>query len=248
VKAKLINRFLTGFSVLILGAVFTNAVEAQDANSVEYIAENVTVRVSSFDFTLRALKSAGSGVFIWNKERDYYVLTNNHVVRDIASGGNYVATLSGIMNRVDLNLEKNSPEKDLALFSLSSKPQRSHRLTYANITPGDSVYVSGYPTNVVEEEGPFQFTPSEVTERQEDFIIYRPININNNTQPGMSGGPVLNQKADLIGIHKGGLSEAQEADIDRRGIPIDVILSTFKEELELPNLTSDRSILKPPCD
>ncbi|MGF1602930.1 MAG: tetratricopeptide repeat-containing serine protease family protein [Thermosynechococcaceae cyanobacterium] len=166
---------------------------ALNAQAISQIAKSTTVRIVS--------QTAGSGVMIKREGSTYTVLTAGHVV---ASADNYeVITPDG--KRMQPTTIKKLPEVDLALVQFTS-PQ-----SYSVVDLGDSdqssegslSYVAGFPlrTQAISETI-YSFTEGKITANagkplQDGYaLVY-----SNNTLPGMSGGPVLNDQGKLIGIH-----------------------------------------------
>jgi S1-C subfamily serine protease len=166
---------------------------ALNAQAISQIAKNTTVRIVS--------QTAGSGVVIKREGNTYTVLTAAHVV---ATADNYeVIVPDG--KRLQPTTIKKLPGVDLALVQFTS-PQ-----SYAVVDLGDSgqvsegslSYVAGFPlrTQAISETI-YSFTEGKITANagrplQDGYaLVY-----SNNTLPGMSGGPVLNEQGKLIGIH-----------------------------------------------
>ncbi|PZD73729.1 Serine protease Do-like HtrA [Acaryochloris thomasi RCC1774] len=166
---------------------------ALSSRAISQIAKGTTVRIIS--------QTAGSGVLIKQEGNTYTVLTAAHVV---ASADDYeVITPDG--SRAQPTTIKKLPEVDLALVQFTSN--QTHSVVElgdsGQVSEGSLSYVSGFPlrTEAISETI-YNFTEGKITANagralQDGYaLVY-----SNNTLPGMSGGPVLNEQGKLIGIH-----------------------------------------------
>lgn len=166
---------------------------ALNAQAISQIAKDTTVRIVS--------QTAGSGVLIKQNGNTYTVLTAAHVV---ASVDDYeVITSNG--SRFKPTTIKKLPGVDLALVQFTSN--QTHQVVELGdseqVSEGSPSYVAGFPlkTQAISETL-YNFTTGKITANagralQDGYaLVY-----SNNTLPGMSGGPVLNEQGKLIGIH-----------------------------------------------
>ena len=132
-----------------------------------------------------------------------YIITNYHVVKD--------------MNRIYVNFYQKDDlyeckikiydkDLDLAILSLNKKPSSlsNKKLSISDnkIKIGSNSYASGYPY------GTYQFSSGNISGRVES----EGINYIQHTSPissGNSGGPLVNEKGDVIGINTFILREAE---------------------------------------
>ena len=136
--------------------------------------------------------SAGTGFFI---TADGYVVTCAHVIEDSSIIGVWV---NG--NRYPAELVAIDIETDVAILKINYRPSRYFRLAnFASANLGDRVYVLGFPwTNILGSE--IRLTDgiisafSGIESNQTDFQISAPV------QPGNSGGPVFNERFEVLGI------------------------------------------------
>jgi hypothetical protein len=135
--------------------------------------------------------------------QNYTILTAQHVVQP--SRNIKVTTPSGKQYPVSLGSVKAFPNVDLALLEFTSPESYSvAKIGNSDQSPlGTASFVAGFPgTTIVRSEPTFYFTSGEIAANSN-----RPLKdgyaiaYNNPTLPGMSGGPVLNEKGELIGIH-----------------------------------------------
>lgn len=176
---------------------------------VKKIAKEVTLRI----FTASA---PGSGITIAHKGRTYTVLTCQHVIEGIKKSNYRVLLPDGKTYSARLKSSPNLKGLDLALIEFDSDT------IYRVIELGDSqqliadipVYAAGFPNQHVSEKPEkiedttdwgskaFRFTSGKVS-----LISSRSLpdgyslGYTNEVESGMSGGPVFNDKGQLVGIN-----------------------------------------------
>jgi hypothetical protein len=185
-------------------ALHPMALRAQPANdevnaeAIAKIAQAITVRIEGV--------SQGSGILV-KRDRDHYVvLTAWHVVSgqrpgeelDIytSDGQHYPLAEASIRQIRDL---------DLATISFISKSfyQLAIPAARADIPTGSTVYVSGFPLSTAAiPRRIWRFLSGTIVATSPDSLPggYQILH-SAQTLPGMSGGPVLNARGQLIGIH-----------------------------------------------
>ncbi|MCC5631376.1 trypsin-like peptidase domain-containing protein [Nostoc sphaeroides CHAB 2801] len=200
------------------------------ANEVNNIAQEITVRIDVP--TLR--ECSGSGVIIAKQGNTYSVLTAEHVIRSSQKCDRTVLeviTPDGKQYQVKVNDDnlKTVPETDLAILKFTSD-QNYRVATLANydIPQEDKnfIFVSGWlGLKPGSEKTQRQFTPGRVASKQIGSLLARsPLSLSNGygliytnlTDQGMSGGPVLDIRGRVIGIH--GKAEIEEIR-DKAGQP-----------------------------
>jgi tetratricopeptide (TPR) repeat protein/S1-C subfamily serine protease len=206
------------------------------------IARQVTVQIDG--------QNPGSGVIIARQGQTYYVLTAEHVV---ATADEYeIITPDGKKHPLDYKNVKKLPGLDLAVLTFTS-PQ-----SYRVIEMGDSstlkegapIFISGFPLlgRDTTQTG-YRFTDGNLlAQANRPLAKGYGLAYVNDTFVGMSGGPILNQQGQLVGIHgasKTDLPEAQGIDtIGRKvglnlGIPINSFRQVVRQivpTLQFPNL------------
>jgi tetratricopeptide (TPR) repeat protein len=167
---------------------------AKSAVEVQRIAKQVTVKISGCGF--------GSGVIIRRAGSTYTVLTAAHAVE---KSGCQVTTPDDTKYPV-ANIKTFPDRVDLAVFTFTSSKNYPVAKLIANsnlVEAGENVYVSGYPLSSTISNSIFAFVKGDVVsnsstkQQQKGYsLIY-----SNNTLPGHSGGPVWNDKGEVIAIH-----------------------------------------------
>ncbi|MGH6794206.1 MAG: S1C family serine protease [Methylocella sp.] len=139
----------------------------------------------------KASFSSGSGFFVGS---DGDVLTNNHVIEDCTSIRVFMDQAAAAEARVIARDASN----DLALLSTALKPIRKAS-PRTNVRLGESVAAFGYPhADVLASSG--NFTLGNVTALAGIRDDSRYLQISAPVQAGNSGGPLLDQNGNLVGI------------------------------------------------
>jgi tetratricopeptide (TPR) repeat protein len=190
-------------SAAILG-VSVALVQMQTAQAltkveVSKVAQSVTVMIQD----PQSPQTAGSGIIIKREGETYTVLTAHHVVKQ--SPDYKVMTPDKKMNPIVQGSIKPLPGVDLALVQFKSAGSYSvAKMGDSTQSPsGSASFVAGFPgTTEVRSEPEYYFTSGEIAANgsrpnKEGYALA----YSNPTLPGMSGGPVLNEQGELIGIH-----------------------------------------------
>ena len=186
-------------ATLILPMVVTSVATALSSQEMGEIAETITVLIQT-PF------ASGSGIIVGRQGNTYRIITNEHVIRDVTPGAEVdVITSDEERHRVGGETIKVVPGVDLAVLELvSNKDYPVAQIGDGSAArAGSKVYVAGYPVITISITRPiYTFTEGKITANAsrplEDgySLVY-----NNSTLPGMSGGAVLNEKGELIGVH-----------------------------------------------
>jgi serine protease Do len=190
------------------------------AEQIGRIAKDVTVIIDGSD--------RGSGVIVGKQGYEYFVLTNWHVLK---TSGNYtVTTKDGTKHQLQSGSVKRIGKLDLAVVSFSS-PKLYKVAEIGNsdtISEGSPLYITGAPANITGIETRSllvvsgQLVGYDSPKQNGYTLIY-----NNNTQPGMSGGSVLDKNGNLVGIHGQGSQDAKQAKTGfNLGIPINLFVNS----------------------
>ena len=230
-STRVFRRYFFGVAttVLLFGSVEESLALSRD--KITKIAYQTTVVIAQglkkSDLESRREFNPGSGVIVARTGRIYYVLTALHVVRtrDVIYG---IRTSDGEVHSVDdvdthsniipFGTELETLPTTIQGYDLAIVKFESDR-TYAAIPigessalkPGDKLFVSGYPDpNHTASQRQHQLSEGTLTQ-----ILSSPspdggysLLYTNPTKRGMSGGAVLNENGELIGIHGRGRGQS----------------------------------------
>ena len=147
-----------------------------------------------------SIESNGTGFFV---SSDGYIVTCAHVIEDASTIGVWVGENGYRAELVTINRDA-----DVAILKINHKP--SYFFRFANF---DSAYISGrigvlgFPlTHILGSE--IRYTEGTIStigigQNQTNFQISAPV------QPGNSGGPVFNEKFEVLGIVESRLKDEQ---------------------------------------
>ncbi|MDF5712148.1 MAG: serine protease [Nostoc sp. S4] len=158
-------------------------------------AQAITVKVMSKEFL-------GSGILLQKQESIYTVLTNAHVLR--ADDPPYqIQTPDGEIYTASLPRNTKFGNNDLAILQFRS-PKKIYRVASiaSKLMVGDEVFASGFYSQEDEDKHQFSFTNGKV-------LLLLPkaldggyqIGYSNDIQKGMSGGPLLNCRGEVVGVN-----------------------------------------------
>jgi tetratricopeptide (TPR) repeat protein len=218
------------------------------ATAVDSIAQRITVRISSID------SGKGSGVIVAKQGNTYFVLTAEHVV---PKPDKYtVITSDGKKYLIDAQAVTKLDGVDLAVLQFSSL-STYQVATLANyyISPEARplAFLSGFPgadDSVVRQLSIGTAFPSSATlfAAQSNYSTAngRELVYTSFSQPGMSGGPILDQQGRLIGIHNASETKLEADDASGAvfpiylgrslGVPISTFLGLAAQAKITPNL------------
>jgi serine protease Do len=175
--------------------------------SVPEIAQKITVRILGDD-------NMGSGVIIDRRGDSYTVLTNHHVVEKNEQNNYTILTPDGRTHSGRWLRSQQFGNLDLALVEFSSNQSyQVAEMSNSNaLSVGDAVYAAGFPNwhftpGRAEETRDWGLKAYRLTQGRVEMLSRKPlesgyqIGYSNNIETGMSGGPILNQNGELIGVN-----------------------------------------------
>ena len=219
---------LAAISIQITGLALSIAIQPHASRAQ---VQQVTQALSPEQINLRAKQitvridgsGTGSGVIIAQSDKTYQVLTNWHVVQN--PGQYTVQTIDGRQHIVNYTDIQQLSGLDLATvtFSTNQNYQVADLGNSARLIEGQNLYFAGYPGELSQEDNRYYrfFAANLVGILPQSTNNGYALVYNGEAFPGMSGGPVLNRDALLIGIHGEANIHALTGAISNYAIPID---------------------------
>lgn len=220
----------TNQTQLIASNQITN--NAKTGTEINEISRQTTILIMVLDGNTRV--GSGSGSIIAKEGNNCIAVTNRHVI--LSEEGKEmnlaIRTYDGTIYQGNkINKVYWFANEDLAVleFQCAKNYQPIPLATY-QLSPGQNVYVSGWPPSI---DGTLnrQFTSGSISEIRETPIDGYAIGYTNVTQGGMSGGQVLDVAGRLIAIHGlGGLDRntGQKTGFNY-GIPVSTLLGRLSQ-------------------
>ena len=185
--------------LFVLIGICLRVLGVSNISSVEEVAKQITVKIYSGDV-------AGSGILVQRDGNSYYLVTNQHVL-DGESNNYTIETFDGIPHPADVLyrfLDHSSSPTDLALLRFSS----NNNYSLANLEilePEQQLIACGFPvssnttaaTQVFKCSDEMAQAESLPKPMQKGYQIGYSIYVIN----GMSGGPLVNQQGNVVGIN-----------------------------------------------
>ncbi|MBR8839385.1 MAG: serine protease [Stigonema ocellatum SAG 48.90 = DSM 106950] len=218
--------YLTRVSPALIGVLIalvqTQVAVALSAPEVSKIAQEITVQIQS------KKPRYGCGVIIKRSGNTYTVLTTAHVVE--IPDKYEIITPDEKHYPLNYSTVKQMPGLDLAVVQFTS----SENYTVAKIGNSDAsiagtmAYVAGYPEPTFAiNKSIYTFTTGTINAnanaskalREGYALVY-----SNETKKGMSGGPVMNDLGELIGVNG---REDKAPNYDKTGFYLGIPINTF---------------------
>lgn len=230
------RQFLLFGGTVFLSLVVSSKSSAKSVDDIRKIARQITVKVLTQG-------PSGSGILIQKKGPVYTVLTAAHVIKNSNRGEEaYAMTNDGENHLLDTQSMRTGSNLDLAIATFYSN--KTYGVTdigqFKALDILDEIYVGGYP---FADQGisisTITLTRGEVASigSFEDGYGFSYTAV---TKAGMSGGPILNQAGQLVGIHGRAagqrLKQFRLKDGLNLGIPIDTAIEVFGLEKLAPTV------------
>lgn len=195
-------RFYDRLPAILAGTAIVSAVVVmQPVTAVALSGEEINDIAREVTVLIIAKEGHGSGVIVAKDNNTYYVLTANHVVSD--PDDYKIITSDKQAYKLDYRKVKRLPGVDLAIVEFSSdKNYKVAKLANSDkLTEGKPVFVSGWPRPGGTGQLVRQFTDGRISGFLDQPVEGYKIIYTNVTQPGMSGGPVVDAGGRVVGIH-----------------------------------------------
>ncbi|MBO1070147.1 MAG: trypsin-like serine protease [Dolichospermum sp. DEX189] len=243
-------KFSQGLGVILgtttLALVQYQSVSALTPVQVNDIAKPITVMIGGLD-------GKGSGVIIAKNGNTYTVLTANHVVKKAGYGIYELITHDG--QKYPMESARTLGKLDLALviFTSSKNYPIAKIGDSQTVKEGATVYNSGFPipSSSNSQQRIYFFITAQITARGRGENLGYDLFLSGSPRTGMSGGPILNDQGEVIGIYgkaEFGRSESALARDGVQGIPTEKftnLISNIQWDNTTGNNISPRTESKP---
>ncbi|NJN61616.1 MAG: hypothetical protein HC795_08930 [Coleofasciculaceae cyanobacterium RL_1_1] len=164
-------------------------------------------RIRAFTVTVWGETSWGTGVIIQQQPTpggwDYWVVTNSHVIRDDSVN---IQTFDRQVYNTLIVLDDRTGGYDLAILRFSSAQPYNVASVQTEVQLNETTIAVGFPFDradlVTPENSEFHWTEGEIVHILDESLVdgYQ-FAYSNAIEKGMSGGPVLNLRGELIAIN-----------------------------------------------
>lgn len=228
--------FLLLFNIVL---VLSNPIKLEERN-FETISNSV---VSIQTYTGLTQEKKGSG-FIYKVTKDKaYILTNNHVIENTTNVKVFVTEDKS----VDATMHGYDKYLDVAVLSIENNNYKALKINKDNKSNvGDIVYTMGTPLSNEFYNSTSSGIISKVSrlryeENSDEQILMDMIQTNIITNPGNSGGPLFNEKLEVIGICTSNIEANNNTSGISFAVPIKHVMNKITE-LETKEEVSKRKI------
>jgi putative serine protease PepD len=226
----------------------TNAGSTTTSNSIETVAAAVQPAVVLVNEQTSQLEGTGSGVVL--DAANGYVLTNNHVVSAVASGGGSLTITTNDGRTGDATIVGRDPSADIAVIKVSLKNLTQARIGNSKqLKVGQTVIAFGAPlglqgsvtsgiVSALDRPVSTEDTNGDTTQGTQATIDA--IQTDAAINPGNSGGALVDLSGAVVGINSAIASVAQQQQFGSQGqesgsigvgfaIPIDEAIYTANQ-------------------
>jgi len=176
-----------------------------------------TIYLAFSSFTIShaqaGMVSSGTGFFVSNRG---HIITNEHVVKGCSE-----VMIRGAVERTIARVIDIDSENDLALLQTDAIPSRIAPIntTSVKLKVGDPVLVMGYPLDHG-VSGEYSTVPSRIMGLRGPMGEDRWIEFASSAQQGNSGGPLMNEGGNVVGVivGKSEISQINQATMQQQVI------------------------------
>jgi V8-like Glu-specific endopeptidase len=145
-------------------------------------------------FTYGAISNAGYGTGFFVSTNGF-ILTNAHVI----SGASKIEVTSKNGKTFDAKVVQTDDANDLALIKIESLSSPLKLTTSLDVEKGEKVYTLGFPSPQLQGYEP-KYTEGVVSSFSGIVGVPNTYQITTPIQPGNSGGPLVNNRGEFVGI------------------------------------------------
>ena len=179
----------------------------QLSTTINQAAAKVTIKILAAD-------ALGSGI-IWERQgSNYIVITNKHVLR-AGDSPYHIQTPDGQIHHARVLNNSQLDNYDLAILRFHAFHNIYHTAILgdsSNLTVGESIFAAGFPTEPENIHSKFARSPDTlpgftVKTGRISILLDKAleegyqIGYTNDVKRGMSGGPVLNNRGEVVGVN-----------------------------------------------
>jgi len=224
-----------GFVEIGWGTIFVDEFVYKEIN---YKNKNAVVSKSDLD-----VKHTGSGILI---SENGYVITNEHVINS-ANSIQVELTSEGITKLYSAILIQKDADNDLAVLKIDDpefKPLEKLRYSFKEsgaVEVGATVFTIGYPLALSGMGKEAKYTDGKISAKTGYNGSLNSFQSTIAIQPGNSGGPVFNDKGELIGLINSGIKSADNV---AYAIKLNYIKNLIEAIGETTKLPGDKTIVE----
>lgn len=187
------------------------------------------------------VKATGSGIIV---STNGHIITNHHVIDNASK---FQIEINTSIGKISYNAEllQSDKENDLAILKIKDDNFKNfEKLNYAfkengGVEVGASVFTIGYPYALSGMGKDAKFTDGKISSKTGYNGVINSFQSTIPVQPGNSGGPVFNEKGQLIGVINSGIREADNVSYAIKLNYINNLIDLLSDNIERP---SDNSI------
>lgn len=191
------------------GVLRTMVIVGVVASGCSRKAQDIGPTLASATVLVRTEKASGSGFVVLDEGDDQYIITNQHVIDGVDSGGSVSVTYAGGQPE-ELTLQGSvvgaSRFRDLAVVRSKAPARRPRPLEgTTEVSELMGVIIAGFPFGdqlSLDDKSPsVTLTRASVSSlRRAAGGATQVIQLDNNVNPGNSGGPVVNERGQVVGV------------------------------------------------
>lgn len=178
----------------------------------------------------------GTGFFVNNKGN---FLTNSHVVDNNCQS--YKARVNENLEFFKISIISNDKKNDLIIGKIDSTKKTNYIKFAKTISLGEDIFVAGFPLSNVLKSKTIKINKGIVSSMSGADNDFSEIQIDATVQPGNSGGPIVNNKGDLVGIATYIILNAQNTNFGKRNDLVQIFLKSNNIMFEESNQSSSLS-------
>ena len=224
-------------SVQNFGNKFGVCIKGKGKISVnKLILKAVTEQNSNTNFSEVEVKATGTGV-VFSKEG--YIITNHHVV----DGAKQIIVdiyVGGVLKSLNAELVVTDKENDIAVIKITESFSDIESVDYSfkedgTLDVGEMVFTIGYPLALSGMGKDPKFTDGKVSSKRGYDGAINSFQTTIPVQPGNSGGPVYNEKGQLIGLINAKVANADNVSYAIKLNYIKSLIDLTPMSVELPS-------------